>query len=162
MTSEEYLHLEAAGIIINECHVDYKMLSIRCCDLSVYRKAFRVKIRALIKEDNILMLKKYIKAYYLLAQFVHFIYGFHSCSEDVNAWQEELALYLQTKFIEDDMAEYDCNRWLEYDTVQSYCETFTKQYKIYMNSVNDTLACVQDGKPFLSLKDKAHFEKAFA
>ena len=75
-------------------------------------------------------------------------------------WQEELASYLQTKFVESDASVYNKEFWLTYESTNSYCDTFKKQYSILVSLENEVaLECIQDGKPFLNLKDKAHFEK---
>ena len=61
---EKYLYLQENGIDIDVCVIDYKVISIRCQDLSLYRKAFRVKIRTLIKQNDMPALKRYINAFY--------------------------------------------------------------------------------------------------
>lgn len=157
---EKYLYLQENGIDIDACKIDYKMISVRCEDLSLYRKAFRVKIRALIKQGDSASLKRYVDQFYTLAQFVQYLYGFHSCASPVEAWQEELASYLQTQFEENNVQVYRDGSWISYGSVEDYSKSFKKQYEeLPFGQKLETSACVQDAKPFINLKDKAHFAK---
>jgi len=157
---EMYLYLQEDGIDIDACKVDYKVLSVRCEDLSLYKKAFRVKIRALIKQNSMTELKAYVNEFYTLAHFVRYLYGFNSCASEVEPWQETLAYDLQTKFVESKAPAYTSGSWIEYKRVSEYKELFTQAYKnlSLLEAVQD-LDCVQDEKPFLNPKDKAHFDK---
>jgi len=158
---EEYLVFKDKGIDIAACEIDFKILCVRCEDLSLYRKAFRVKIRALLKVGDINKLKDYVNALYSLASFAKYLYGFHSCASNVEPWQEELALYLQVNFDKSRVEAYNGNTWITY-TGMGYVQALTKKYKDLTHSAKlDTSVCVQDTKPFLNLKDKAHFEKCF-
>jgi len=157
---KEYLFLKEKGIDINACNINFKIISVRCEDLNLYKKAFRVKIRALIKEGNLVDLKRYVNAFYTLAYFVRFLYGFHSCSNSVEAWQEELAFYLQTKFEESRVKGYDKSSWIIYKSDKTYEEHFKMKYKeLSFNTKSTMRQFIQDNKPFLNLKDKAHFTK---
>jgi len=141
LKTEEYLCLKDKGIDIKACLIDFALISVSCEDLSLYRKALRVKIRALMKLDDVHKLKCYMNALYTLALFAKYLYGFHSCtSTQLYKDQEEGALRLQGDFDASKVENYDGKSWITYET-----------------SVLDT----QDQKPFLSLKDKAHFEKYF-
>ena len=157
---ESYLYLKENGIDIDACDIDYKKISVRCEDLSLYRKAFRVKIRALIKQDDIVALRRYVNQFYALAQFVQYLYGFHSCASTVEPWQEELAFRLQTKFSESNAQVYTSNSWIRYKSVEEYTELLKNKYK--NSNLGDKVEIskfIQDEKPFLNLKDRAHFEK---
>ena len=155
--AETYLFLKEKGIDIDACEIDFKILSVSCEDLCLYRKALRVKIRALIKLDDIVELKGYVNALYGLAYFAKYLYGFHSCASGVQKWQEELALYLQAGFDESRVEAYDGKTWITYTEVD-----YAKQYKdLFHNASLDTSIYTQDTKPFLNLKDKAHFDKCF-
>lgn len=159
---EKYLYLQENGIDIDACMIDYRMISVRCEDLSLYRKAFRVKIRTLIKNDDMLGLKRYIDNFYTYAQFVQYLYGFHSCACAVERWQEELAYYLQTKFVESNALVYKPGDWISYKSIDDYENYFRNHYKEFSKDVNiETLPFVQDAKPFLNPKDRAHFDVYF-
>jgi hypothetical protein len=141
---EAYLFLSEVGIDIDACEIDFGIVSVKCEDLSRYRKALRVKIRALMKQNDLMALKRYADALYALALFAKHLYGFHSCSSDVELWQEEKAKTLQKSFDLDKHTLYDGEHWIHYDdVVRISCEG------------------LQDGKPFLTLKDKAHFDRLF-
>ena len=157
---EEYLYLKENGIDIDTCEIDYKIISVRCEDLSLYRKAFRVKIRALLKEDDIVALRRYVNQFYTLAQFVQYLYGFHSCAATVEPWQEELAHSLQTKFSESYTQVYTSDSWISYKGVEEYKELLKKKYiDSTLGEKVEVATCIQDEKPFLNLKDRAHFKK---
>ena len=159
---EEYLVFQDKGIDIDACHLDYKLLSVHCKDLSLYRKAFRVKIRALIKSGDVKKLKTYVNAFYTLAKFVKYLYGNHSCACEVEPWQEDLANHLKTRFENDDTGVYEQGSWIEYEDVQVYEKYFREEYaQLGIDSHLDTSKCIQDSKPFLNQKDKAHFNKCF-
>jgi len=159
---EEYLSFKDKGIDVNACEIDYKTISVCCDDLSLYRKAFRVKIRSLIKQNDRVVLKEYVQAFYSLAQFVRYIYGFHSCNEQVQPWQERVALKLQKGFDINKTQLYTQEFWLVYKSVDVYIECFKNQYKeINLDVDTQSLDCIQDSKPFLNLKDRAHFDKCF-
>jgi len=160
LTPEAYLYLKEDGIDIDTCEVDYQKISVRCEDISRYRKAFRVKIRALIKLDDMIALKRYVNQFYSLAQFVQYLYGFHSCSSSVETWQEELARHLQTKFEQSATQTYRLESWLNYKSIEDYTKLFKNEYKALDENL-EHLRCIQDAKPFLNLKDKAHFEKCY-
>lgn len=119
-----------------------------------------MKIRALIKEGNFVDLKRYVNAFYTLAYFVRFLYGFHSCSISVEAWQEELAFSLQTKFEESRVKGYDKSSWITYKSDKTYEEHFKMAYNaLSFHTRSKMRQFIQDNKPFLNLKDKAHFTK---
>lgn len=141
---ETYLFLSESGIDIDACQIDFGSVSVKCEDLSRYRKAFRVKIRSLLKQDDITALKRYADALYCLALFAKYLYGFHSCNTDVEVWQEEEAIGLQKSFDIKNYALYDGHHWISYEDVSKL-----------------TTTGIQDHKPFLTLKDKAHFDKQF-
>ena len=144
LKAEEYLFLKQEGIDIDACKIDFKKLSVSCIDLSLYRKAFRVKIRALIKLGEREALKEYINALYALAYFAKYLYGFHSCSSSVQDWQEERAVSLQASFDENKIKIYTGKTWLTYTSTE-------------YNPLDTSLG-IHDEKPFLNLKDKAHFD----
>ena len=159
---ERYLYLQENGIDIDACAIDYKLISVRCQDLSLYRKAFRVKIRTLIKHNDIPSLKRYIDAFYAFAQFVKYLYGFHSCGSVVEEWQEQLAYYLQTRFEESKTLECKSGSSIKYANVNEYEKSFKKLYQKFAPDVDSgTLTFVQDAKPFLNQKDQSHFHKFF-
>ncbi|MDH5464761.1 MAG: hypothetical protein OEW60_03970, partial [Thiovulaceae bacterium] len=157
--TEEYLLLKGKGIDIDACKINFKELSVRCEDLSLFRKALRVKIRALIKLDDRNQLRSYANALYRLAQFSRYLYGFHSCNSEVSFWQEELAVYLQTRFDESKVVFYEGNTWLVYKNVDSYCSFYKAVYRVHLSKTDTVSPCIQDAKPFLNLKDKSHFDK---
>jgi len=154
---EQYLYLQEKGIDIDACELDYKTISVRCKDLSLYKKAFRVKIRTLIKQNSMKELQKYVNEFYILAHFARHLYGFHSCANDVEPWQETLAYELQTKFEVSRAPQYTTSAWIKYKDVNEYKVLFKQAYKDL--SFGEELDCVQDEKPFLNPKDKAHFDK---
>lgn len=157
---EQYLYFQDNGIDIDACKIDYKMISVRCEDLSLYRKAFRVKIRSLIKIGDMLALKRYVDKFYALAYFVRYLYGFHSCASSVKAWQETLAYDLQKKFIVSKTPVYTSASWIEYKSAYDYKAFYKQAYKnLSFGDESEKLDCVQDEKPFLNPKDKAHFNK---
>ncbi|HFU74718.1 MAG TPA: hypothetical protein ENK66_00580 [Arcobacter sp.] len=141
---ETYLSLLETGIDIQRCEIDFRVLSVTCDDLSRYRKALRVKIRALIKQGDNASLHNCVDTLYALALFAKHLYGFHSCNSEVEHWQEETAKVLQTSFDITKYSLYNGQNWINYDK-ESY-------------SSSDG---IQDGKPFLTLKDKAHFDRLF-
>jgi len=141
--------------------IDFKILSVSCSDLTLYKKAFRVQIRALMKEDNEVALKKCMNTFYKLACFVRSMYGFHSCAIPVLPWQEVLAKKLQVDFEINDAKNYNINAWIEYTEIDDIAH-FEKKYKSLFPKGSKPLPLgVQDNKVFLTLKDKSHFEKVF-
>jgi len=157
-----YLFLQENGIDIDACVIDYKLISVRCQDLSLYRKAFRVKIRTMIKNNDTPDLKRYIDAFYSFAQFSQYLYGFHSCGSEVEEWQEQLAYFLQTRF--DASSALECNKYsmISYSSVEEYEKFFKTLYQKFAPDVDSaTLTFVQDAKPFLNQKDQSHFDKFF-
>ncbi len=159
---EKYLYLQENGIDIDACVIDYKLISVRCQDLSLYRKAFRVKIRTLIKQNDMPALKPYIDAFYTFAQFSQYLYGFHSCAGVVESWQEQLAYYLQTGFDESRVLVYEPGSWIKYKSVNDYEKSFKKRYQKFSPDENsEILPFIQDAKPFLNQKDQSHFDKYF-
>jgi len=157
---EDYLVLKDVGIDIEACKINFKELSVVCEDLSLYRKALRVKIRALIKLDDKNELRPYVNALYGLAQFARYLYGFHSCNSRVEICQEKLATCLQESFDESRVLPYDGKAWLSYKNIDEYSSSFKCQYKEFLGDSNKEVGLfVQDAKPFLNLKDKAHFQK---
>jgi len=159
---EKYLYLQENGIDIDACVIDYKLISVRCQDLSLYRKAFRVKIRTLIKQNDMPALKRYIDAFYTFAQFSQYLYGFHSCAGVVEPWQEQLAYYLQTRFDESRVLVYEPGSWISYKSVKDYEESFKKKYQNFsLDESSEILPFIQDAKPFLNQKDQSHFDTYF-
>jgi len=135
---------------------------VRCQDLSLYRKAFRVKIRTMIKNNDTHALKPYIDAFYTFAQFSQYLYGFHSCASFVEDWQEQLAFYLQTRFEESSALGCKSGSLLKYASVNEYEKSFKELYQKFAPDVESaTLTFVQDAKPFLNQKDQSHFDKFF-
>ena len=157
-----YLFLQENGIDIDACVIDYKLISVRCQDLSLYKKAFRVKIRTMIKNNDTPDLKRYIDAFYSFAQFSQYLYGFHSCGSVVEEWQEQLAYYLQTSFEESQTLECKSGSLLKYGSVEEYEKSFKELYQKFAPDVDSKiLPFTQDEKPFLNQKDKSHFDKFF-
>jgi len=155
-SNESYGSLNEKGIDIRNCFLDLQEISIRCNDLSRYRKALRVKIRALLKREAYSQLRLYINALYHLGLFSKYIYGFHSCNTDVTLWQEALALSLQKEWDKEAVKAYDGSEWINYDS--SVIEPFIyAKASENMQDMNEDL--VQDGKPFLNPKDQSHFDK---
>ena len=162
MRPEDYLVLKEKGIDIEACRINFKELSVVCEDLSLYRKALRVKIRALIKLGDKNALKPYVDVLYGLAQFARYLYGFHSCNSSVDRFQIELALSLQSSFDGNSVLPYDGKGWLSYKNIDEYCASFKDRCEKFLGETSGRpILCVQDEKPFLNLKDKAHFEKCF-
>jgi hypothetical protein len=155
---EEYVVLKDRGIDVDACKLNFREVSVACEDLSLYRKALRVKIRALIKSDDKDELRSYVDLLYSLAQFARYLYGFHSCNSRIEIWQEKLARSLQGSFDESRLRPYDGQSWLSYQDVDAYSAFFKCQYKERFGDL-DTGLCIQDEKPFLNPKDKAHFDK---
>jgi len=157
-----YLFLQENGIDIDACVIDYKLISVRCQDLSLYRKAFRVKIRTMIKNNDTHALKPYIDAFYTFTQFAQYLYGFHSCGSEVEEWQEQLAYYLQTRFDESSALECTKDSLIKYASVNEYEKSFKELYQKFAPDVDsESLPFVQDAKPFLNQKDQSHFDKFF-
>ncbi|MCJ7764951.1 MAG: hypothetical protein MUP09_03320 [Thiovulaceae bacterium] len=156
---ENFDHLKEGGFSIDECHIDLATVSVRCSDITRYKKALRVKIRRLIKEADAAALAECIDAFYRFAIFVEYLYGDHSCATQVQLWQEQVALSLQKKF-SDEGLNYSKGNRLKYAQTSVYEERFKAHYRsISTNSDTDTVAFIQDRKPFLTLKDYAHFER---
>lgn len=157
--SKDFINLCEVGFNISTCKVDFLTISVKCCDLARFKKAFRVKIRELIKTKEINDLDKYINRFYNLAIFVEYIYGHHSCASKVEFWQEELALSLQKTF-QDEKSKYKKGIHIKYNNLNFYEEFFRKQNN-EINPKKDTknLKFIQNEKPFLNLKDYSHFEK---
>jgi len=158
-SSKNFENLKEKGFDIESCFLDLQQISIECYDLARYKKAFRVKIRTLIKKDEILKLQLCIKQLYAFAQFVKYIYGYHSCAVPVSKWQATLAKKLQKKTLP--VFEVYCkDSWISYETTARYESHFKLQHKKLIG-LDAPLEYVQDQKPFLTLKDKAHFEKFY-
>jgi hypothetical protein len=158
-TSSQFLHLKEHGFSIDDCFINFSSISVRCSDLSRYRKAFRVKIRALIKTADVNALAVCIDGFYRFAQFVQDLYGFHSCSSSVEMWQEQAAQSLQ-KHCDKDYAGYARGSWINYGETDEYKQRFQAEYKQFSGLANTRkLNFIQDGKAFLTLKDRAHFER---
>lgn len=157
--SNNFINLSEVGFDIALCEVDFRTISVRCSDLVRYRKAFRVKIRELMKLDDRNNLSKYIEKFYILASLFQYMYGYHSGASQVEFWQEEVALSLQKTFHPKDF-RYKNGARLQYENSKFYEDYLKKQYsQINPTSNVQLLKCIQDGKPFLNLKDYAHFEK---
>jgi hypothetical protein len=154
--AKNHLLLSERGIDIPSCHLDVQQISVRCDDLSRYRKALRVKIRALLKTKEYVLLQGYIDMLYRLALFTQYIYGYHSCNTPVSLWQEELATQLQ-KECNNMLEGYTGNTWLQYDAQMSQVDIFDKA-QVHHIEIDE--AFIQDHKPFLNPKDKTHFDKA--
>lgn len=157
--SKHFENLKEHGFDSERCYIDLEKISITCKDLARYKKALRVKIRALMKTKERESLQECIEQFYTLAQFVRYLYGFHSCAVDVLSWQEQVALALQ-KEMAWELKPYVNGEWIAYESPQIYEQRLRSYYQEVTGSeVMDTLQCVQDAKPFLTLKDKAHFER---
>jgi hypothetical protein len=154
---ENHLLLSECGIDIPSCHLDVYQISIRCDDLSRYRKALRVKIRALLKTKEYDLLQGYIDMLYRLALFSQYIYGYHSCTTPVSLWQEQLAIQLQKMCDNSLLGTYAGDTWLQYDTQVLQSDIFDKAQ---VHHIEMDEAFIQDHKPFLNPKDKSHFDKA--
>lgn len=155
--SKDFINLCEIGFDIATCKIDFLTISVKCDDLARYKKAFRVKIRELIKIEDINNLNKYINKFYNLAIFVEYLYGHHSCASKVEFWQEEVAYSLQKKF-KYRTVEYQKNIVLKYKNLNFYAEFFKKQNKeINLTKDIEKLKFIQDEKPFLNLKDYTHF-----
>jgi hypothetical protein len=155
--SDSFENIVEPGFNIERCCVDYKSVSVRCSDIVRYKKAFRVKIRRLIKRGDIAALSHCIDTFFCFATFVEYLYGHHSCAIDVEPWQEETALSLQQMFSEKEVL-YTKGTRLVYAPVHVYERDFKRQYSTIFANMN-SLMFVQDTKPFLTLKDYAHFER---
>lgn len=159
LAPETFDHLKEPGFSIDECRIDLATISVRCSDITRYKKAFRVKIRRLIKEADRAALSDCIDTFYRFALFSEYLYGYHSCATEVNQWQEQTALSLQKKF-SDEGLNYAKGDRLQYAERGVYEARFKAYYRdVYPNTDTDRLTFVQDTKPFLTLKDYAHFER---
>jgi hypothetical protein len=157
--TEDFEHLEETGFSIDKCYIDPAMISVRCSDITRYKKAFRVKIRRLIKEADTAALADYIDAFYRFASFAEYLYGYHSCATEVQLWQEKVALFLQKKFSHTGL-EYKKGNQLKYTQTSLYEAKFKAYYRgISPNIDTESIPFIQDAKPFLTLKDYAHFER---
>lgn len=157
--SERFVHLKEPGFDIDSCHIDFASISIGCEDLTRYRKAFRVKIRALIKVADTVALTTCIDNFYRLAQFVRHLYGYHSCDTAVEKWQEQIALSRQ-KILSDVFPGYKKGSWLTYEKRALYQSVFEAEYlRSTPADAIEIRTCVQDGRAFLNPKDQAHFER---
>lgn len=156
---EDYSTLVEPGFDIEQCFLDFKTISIRCEDITRYKKAFRVRIRGLIKAGNSAALSACIENFYRFAMFAEYLYGHHSCAIEVAPWQEETARFLQKKYSEVP-EHYRRGKRIAYALQGAYEKHFREQYALLSGEKeNSTLALVQDNKPFLTLKDYAHFER---
>ncbi len=157
--SKNFIHLKEEDFNIETCEIDFLSISVRYSDLSRYRKAFRVKIRTLIKTADAYNLVKCIEKFYDFAGFVRYLYGYHSCANDVEPWQEQVALFLQKEFVVKNL-KYKIGTHLKYEHVDFYEEHFKTQYKLINPKCDvQTQKFIQDGKSFLNLKDYTHFKK---
>ncbi len=156
---ETFGHLKEPGFSIDECHIDLATISVRCSDITRYKKAFRVKIRRLIKEADTAALVDCIDAFYRFASFVEYLYGYHSCTTEVKQWQEQVALSLQKKFSGEglDYGKGDRLKYAESVVYEARCKAYYSA--AHPNNDTDRLTFIQDRKPFLTLKDYAHFER---
>lgn len=157
-SNETYLSLVEEGIDIPHCRLNLHEISIRCADLSRYRKALRVKIRTLLKIEDYDSLEGYINMLFALGNFAKSCYGYHSCNSPVSSWQEELAGILQKAFDPTSIQAYTRDIWIEYDP-QSSDRYIQQQASLLMASHSADETCVQDSKPFLTQKDRSHFNK---
>ncbi|MBU1643382.1 hypothetical protein KKE54_08475 [bacterium] len=154
---ENFEHLEEAGFSIDKCYIDPTMISVRCSDITRYKKAFRVKIRRLIKVADIAALADCIDAFYRFASFAEYVYGYHSCATEVPLWQEKVAHSLQKKFTDTGL-NYKKGNQLKYAQTSVYEVQFKAYYRgISPNMDTEGIPFIQDEKPFLTLKDYAHF-----
>lgn len=159
--SKNFINLSEVGFDIEQCKIDFSSISVRCGDLARYRKAFRVKIRTLMKLSDTENLVKYMEKFYEFAIFVQYLYGYHSCAGDVELWQEEVAVSLQKMF---KIKNSSCinEPELKYESINLYEAYFKKQFKrIHPKCNTKTLSFIQDEKSFLNLKDYAHFKKCY-
>jgi len=157
--SGHFVHLKEQGFCIDECYIDFALISVRCSDLARYRKAFRVRIRALMKAANADALGVCIDRFYRFAQFVQDIYGFHSCGVSVETWQEQVAQSLQ-KHSDKEYAGYEKGSWLTYEKTDAYRQRLQARYQRLFDPIDiRALHFIQDEKPFLTLKDRAHFDR---
>ena len=157
---ENYQTLAEEGFDIEQCFLDFKTISIACEDITRYKKAFRVKIRGLIKEGKSASLSECIDNFYRFALFVEYLYGDHSCATGVSPWQAETARSLQKQY--SDAGHYRRGERMEYAAQSSYEKHFREHFAL-LDTDNDKSSSefIQDNKPFLTLKDYAHFERWF-
>ncbi len=156
--SIHFLHLKEPGIDIDSCHLELTEISINCSNITRYRKAFRVKIRTLIKESDSDSLKECFDKFYSLAEFTHALYGHHSCDEEVGYWQKKVALSLQKEY-KQVSSSHVLGKRVEYKDVDLYEEYFKRRYKILYPLAKEPITFIQDKRPFLTLKDYAHLER---
>lgn len=156
---EDYSILSEPGFGIEQCVLDCKAISVRCEDITRYKKAFRVKIRGLIKAGKSAALSGCIENFYRFATFVEYLYGHHSCAAEVSPWQEETARFLQKKYSETP-GHYRKGERIVYASKGAYEKQLREQYALLTSETDENaLELVQDNKPFLTLKDYAHFER---
>ncbi len=156
---EDYQALAEQGFDIEQCFFDCKTISIRCEDITRYKKAFRVKIRGLIKEGNSAALSACINNFYRFAMFVEYLYGHHSCAVGVSPWQEKTARFLQKQY-SDILGHYSRGERIDYAPQSSYEKHFRAHFALLgVEKDKSSFEFIQDNKPFLTLKDYAHFER---
>ncbi len=156
---EDFSTLAEPGFDIEQCFLDCTRISIRCEDIRRYKKAFRVRIRGLIKTNNRVALSACIDNFYRFATFIEYLYGHHSCATGVSSWQEETARFMQKKYRDIPM-HFSRGEQIVYAPRSAYEKHFREQYALLSaEKENSAFECMQDNKPFLTLKDYAHFER---
>lgn len=100
-----------------------------------------------------------IENFYRFATFVEYLYGDHSCATEISPWQEETARFLQKKYSEAP-EHYRRGERIVYAPQSTYEKHFREQYALLNpETEKSALELIQDNKPFLTLKDYAHFER---
>lgn len=101
-------------------------------------------------------LNQCMERFYAFAQFVRYLYGFHSCAVPVAPWQVAVAKKLQVSMTLS-FTPYRRGEWVTYEP----CVAHEERLRAFADPSAANEAFIQDEKPFLTLKDKAHFEKHY-
>ena len=141
------------GFDIENCEIDYALLDIETESFLIYKKALRVKIRALMKTEDVAALNKCYQTFFTLAHYAKHLFGHHSCKTPLAPWQMELAYTLQDSF-NPSSHFYKKGEILLYEAKEKYEKQVLTNYHD-----SEAKAFLQNYYPFLNPKDYAHFDK---
>lgn len=141
------------GFDIDACTIDYTRLDIETESFLIYKKALRVKIRALMKTEDVPALNRCYQTFFTLAHYAKHLFGHHSCKTPLAPWQMELAYALKDSF-DPSQFHYIKGKPLTYLPKEQYEKEILSGY--HDRAPRDFL---QNYYPFLNPKDYAHFDR---
>ena len=141
------------GFDIEKCEIDYTLLDIQTESFLYYKKSLRVKIRALMKTEDIPALNNCFQTFFTLAHYAKHLFGHHSCKTPLAPWQMELAYQLKETF-NPSLFYYQKGEILTYETQEIYENRVLVGYHD-----KSSKEFFQNYYPFLNPKDYAHFDK---